>query len=58
MTDSLFEKAYGLPKKRPDDSATITIPLATYEALLKKIERLESQAAHDSWRLNPDRMGS
>jgi hypothetical protein len=55
-----FHLAYGLPQKRPaaDPQATVTIPLATYEALLRKIENLERQVFLDSWRTNPDRMGS
>jgi hypothetical protein len=51
-----FDKAYGLPKKRPEGN--ITIPLATYLDMVAKIERLQQQADHDSWRTNPDRMGS
>jgi hypothetical protein len=51
-----FQRAYGLPTKRPE--GTVTIPLATYEALLRKVESLERQVFLDSWRTNPDRMGS
>jgi hypothetical protein len=62
LTESLaeaaaaFQSAYGLAKKRPE--GTVTIPLATYEALLRKVESLERQVFLDSWRTNPDRMGS
>lgn len=42
----------------PPRTTTITIPLEAYEALLQKIAALEQSRYEDSWRLNPDRMGS
>jgi hypothetical protein len=41
----------------PMDAKTITIPLRTYEALLRKVEELERQQFIQSWKDNPDRMG-
>jgi hypothetical protein len=53
-----FQRAYGLTPKLPQNGTMVTIPLATYEALLRKVESLERQVFLDSWRTNPDRMGS
>jgi hypothetical protein len=48
----------GFKRDRASSADTVTIPLATYEAMQRKIEYLERQAFVDSWRTNPDRMGS
>ncbi|SAK95675.1 hypothetical protein AWB76_07175 [Caballeronia temeraria] len=48
----------GFKRDRESTLETITIPLSTYKAMQRKIAYLEHQANLDSWRTNPDRMGS
>lgn len=42
----------------PMNETTVTIPRRQYEEMLRKIERLEREAFLQSWKDNPDRMGS
>jgi hypothetical protein len=46
------------PKALRNVSETVTISLAVYEDMRRRLARLERQAYIESWRTNPDRMGS
>lgn len=58
VNDLMRNYAFGLGVPKVDPKDTVTIPWADYEAMKRKIARLEHSAMLDSWRLNPDRMGS
>lgn len=45
------------PRRDPNLSQTVTIPREEYEAMKRKLHRLEHAAMLESWRTNPDRMG-
>ncbi|MGC3025878.1 hypothetical protein ACPUER_12110 [Burkholderia sp. DN3021] len=56
--DALAAYSFGPSGYKKDTTLTVTIPLDEYDAMKRKIAQLERQAASDSWRTNPDRMGA